>query len=355
MAEKTLPAEKVTMANTKQEMLKAYNSLLKQLQEKKEAELKPEEKLEEKKKKKVVEIADSLSAEGVATGIGNLRGEIGKMLTQISDRLEQQVGKFKGTQEAIEYKEKELEEVYEIERSAATLAALIESQNQKRLEFEAEMASSKLELERDIERLRADWEKETKEHDARVKEQAADEKKKREREKEEFSYEFEREQQLAQDKFEDEQAKLEREIALKKEQMEKDLMERERTVSEKETELDELKKQVSAFPEEMEASVNKVIKETTARLTAEAKSSEELQRKEFDGERNVLTAKIESLENTVKEQGQQIAKLSQQLEMAYQKVQDIAVKAIEGSSNAKSFSSLQQLLSDQTRKQQQEK
>jgi hypothetical protein len=43
------------------------------------------------------------------------------------------------------------------------------------------------------------------------------------------------------------------------------------------------------------------------------------------------------------------------LEEAYQKVQDIAVKTVEGASNAKSLASLQQLLSEQARKQTLEK
>jgi hypothetical protein len=93
----------------------------------------------------------------------------------------------------------------------------------------------------------------------------------------------------------------------------------------------------------------------TERLKGEAGSREELLRKEFDGERNVLNTRIESSEKTVKEQGEHIAKLSLQMEKAYQKVQDIAVKAIEGSSNAKSLANLQQLLNEQIRKQPQEK
>ena len=57
----------------------------------------------------------------------------------------------------------------------------------------------------------------------------------------------------------------------------------------------------------------------------------------------------------VKEQSTQILKFSQQAEKAYTQVQDIAVKAIEGSSNFKSLTSLQQLLTEQGRKQGQEK
>jgi hypothetical protein len=105
----------------------------------------------------------------------------------------------------------------------------------------------------------------------------------------------------------------------------------------------------------MEAVVNKAIKETTERLQLEAKNREELQKKEFIGERNVLTTRIESLEKTVKEQNEQISKLSQQQEKAYQQVQEIAVKTIEGSSTIKSFANLQQWISEQVRKPSQEK
>ena len=106
---------------------------------------------------------------------------------------------------------------------------------------------------------------------------------------------------------------------------------------------------------EMDSAVNKAVKETIERLNGEAGSREELLRKEFDGERNVLSTKINSAEKTIKEQGEQIAKLSLQMEKAYQKVQDIAVKAIEGSSDAKSLANLQHLLNEQIRKQPQEK
>lgn len=355
MTDKNLQAKKVSMASTKREMLDAYNALLKQLKERRESELRPERKLEEKRKKEVVEVADSLSSEGVVRGISNLKVEIGKMLTEISDKLEEEVNKFRGIQKAIEVKENELQEVYEIERSAATLAALIESQNLKRQEFESEMATEKEELTREVEETRAEWEKETKEHQALVKERDAEEKKRHDREKEDFTYTFKREQQLSKDKFQDEKAKLEKEIQLKREEMEKEWTEREKAIADKEDELVELRKKVTAFPKEMETAVNKATKETSERIKLEAKSTEALLEKEFDGQRNVLTTRIESLEKTVGEQGEQIAKLSQQLEKAYQKVQDIALKAVEGSSNVKSLTSLQQLFNEQTRKQSQDK
>ena len=355
MEEQRLEPKKPSMSNTKKEMMDSYNTLLKKLKEKREAELKPEKIIEEKKKKEVVQVAESLSSEGVVTGISNLKLGIGKMLTQISDGLEEEVDKFRKIEGAIKIKEEELKELYEIERSAETLAALIESQNQKRQEFEADMVNRKEGLNQEIQTISLEWEKEKKEREEDIEEQDTEEAKRRKREKEEYGYAFKREQQLAKDKFEDDKAKIEKEIQIKKEQMEKELTEREKQVAGREGELNELQEKVRAFPKEMETAVSKAIKDTTEGIKLEAKNREELLIKEFDGERNVLTTRIESFEKRVKEQDEQIAKLSGQLENSYQKVQDIAVKAIEGPSNLKSLTSLQQLVTEQTRKEPQEK
>ena len=355
MEEKKVQSKKLTLSNTKQEMLEAYNTVLKQLEAQRELDLKPEKKLEEKKAKEVIQVADSLSTEGIARETSNLKIETGKMLAQISDRMEDEINKYKTIQNAVTLKEKELQELYEIEKSAMTLAALIESQNQKRQAFESEMAAKKELLNEEIEASRAEWEKEKNEYEAMVKERDTAEKKRRDREKEEYDYGFKREQKLAKDKFEDEKAKLEKEIQMKREQMEGELKIREKAIVEQEAELNELRKKVSAFPKEMEAVVGKAIKETTERINLDARNREELQKREFAGEKNVLTTRIESLGKTLKEQSERIAKLSQQLEKAYQQVQDIAVKTIEGSSNAKSLANLQQWVSEQTRKSSQEK
>jgi chromosome segregation ATPase len=275
---------------------------------------------------------------------------MGKLLSQLSDRLEEEVNKYHQIQKAVEVKETELQEIYEIQKSASSLAALIEVQHQKREEFEAEMAARKEELQREIQTLRAEWDQEKKRHDAEIKERDAAEAKKREREKEEYHYAFQREQQVAKDQFQDEKAKLEREIQYKREEMEKELAEREKVVAQQEAELNELREKVGAFPKQLETAVNKAVKEAVERVQLEAKNKEELLKKEFEGERNVLNTRIGSLEKTVKKQAEQLARLAQQAEKAYGQVQDIAVKAIEGSSHFQSFASLQQLVAEQTRK-----
>ncbi|MGH7973694.1 MAG: hypothetical protein ACREIC_33670, partial [Limisphaerales bacterium] len=246
-------------------------------------------------------------------------------------------------------------ELYGIEKAAVSLAALIEAQNQKRAEFETRMTQEREELEADVEARRSAWEEEKRAHETEIKERDAVEKKAQDRAREDFNYAFKREQQAIKDKLNDEKSALEKEIKLKRETFEKEFTERERVISEKERELADLRTKVASFPKELESAVNQSVKEVSERLKLEAKSREDLAHKQFEGERNVLMARNESLERANKDLLTSSSKLAQQLEAAYQKVQDIAEKTVEGSSQARSLAELQKLLIEQGRKNREEK
>ena len=351
MTNETPEVEKLSMANTKKEMLAAYNRLLKQLSEKRRAELKPDETAAERKKAEAKAVADALSTDPIGKQIGVLKSEIGRMLNELADRLEEEMAKYTQVKKAVEAAEAELHEIYDIEKAASSLAALIEAQKEQREQFEAEMRKARTDLEAEIQSTRSQfeaemnakreqWQKEKAQYEAMMKEYETAEKKKRQREQEEYKYQFERQKQLAQEQFEYEKARLEREIELKREQMERDLAEREKAVAAAEAELAELRERAERAPAEVEKAVAQAVKETTARLEREAKTRLELLQKEFAGERNVLNSRIESLQETVAKQAEQIARLSQQLEHSYRQVQDIAIRAIEGSSAARSASAL---------------
>lgn len=350
MADKTSPSRKFTDKNTKQEMLEALGVLQKQLDEQRASSLNPERKLEEKRVEEAVRTASDLSPEGIDRGIGNLKAEIGRMLSQLAEQLAAETNKFAQVQKAIAAKEKDLQELYGIEKAATTLAALIEAQNQKRREFETELAEQKAELAAEIDQTRLEWEKEHKAHDLELKERDITEKKAREREKEEFAYGFKRDQQSWRDQFNDEKTKLEKDLQLKKETSAKDLAEREKTIVDREKELIELRARAAAFPKELETAVAKSLKDATEKLQLEARNKEQLLAKEFEGKQNVLTTRIASLEAMLKEQSDQLARATKQLELAYQKVQEIAEKAIEGSSQSKALAELQRFMADQSRK-----
>jgi len=350
MAEKAAPIKKLSEKNTKQEMLDAYQTLVKQLEEKRAAELNPARKLEEKKIEEAVRVALAVAPEGIDREIGALKSEITKLLADVSEKLAAEALKFSHLRKSVESKERELQEVYGIEKTAASLAALIEAQNQKRAEFEGEMAREREDLRCEMEESREAWEKERKAHDAELRERDAAEKKARDREKEQFDYASKREQQALRDKLNDENAALEKQLGLRKETAEKELAERERAVADKEAELAQLRAKAAAFPKELESAVDRAVKEAGERLKVESKNREELLKKEFEGDKNVLSTRIESFEKLVKDLSEQNAKLSRQLEAAYQKVQEIAEKTVESASQARSLADLQKMLVDQGRK-----
>jgi hypothetical protein len=350
MPEKSAPARKVSDKSTKQELFDAYQTLARQLEDKRAAELNPERQLQERKADEALKTAAALVPEGIDREIGSLKSEIGKLLAEVSEKLAAEGARFKGLQEAVGAKQRELQELYGIEKAATTLGALIEAHNQKRAEFEAEMAQERQDLKDEIDTARADWEKERKAHEAELRERDTAEKKARDREKEQFDYAFKRDQQALRDKLADEKVTLEKDLKLKKETVEKDLGQRERALAEQEAELASLRARAVAFPQELENAVTKAVKEATDRLKLESKNREDLFLKQFEGERNVLATRNEALEKALKELAEQNTRLNKQLDAAYLKLQEIAEKTIEGASQAKSLADLQKLLVEQGRR-----
>src|SRR5665213_1079450 len=140
MREKPSATKKLSDKNTKQEMLDAYHTLAKQFEERRASELAPERRLEEKASEEATKVAAAVVPEEIDRELGGLKAEIGKMLADISDRLAAESAKFRHVQKAVESKEREIKELYGIEKAAVSLAALIEAQSQKRAEFETQIA-----------------------------------------------------------------------------------------------------------------------------------------------------------------------------------------------------------------------
>lgn len=346
MAEKS-PAKKRSSA--RQQMRETIEQTERQVAERVE-ESKPEEKLQARADQEAVAAADSLSTDGVVKSIADLKASINKTLIQLADCLEEQVAKYAQIKRAVSVKTAELEDIYGIQKSASTLLAMIESQERKRADMERELTEEKEQLEREIETLRSRRIDEQKEHDAQEKERDSGEQKRRQRELEEYRYTSARQQQQARDAFADEMAKAQKDLAAQKAEAERSIQERDKALAAREQELAALRQRVEQAPKELEAAVSKAAAAAQQRAVAEAKTREELLKKEFDGEKNVLTTRVTALEQMVKDQSERLATLQQQAEKAYQQVQDIAIRAVEGSGQAKQLANLQQLLAEQGRK-----
>ena len=134
------------------------------------------------------------------------------------------------------------------------------------------------------------------------------------------------------------------------EEREKSLAAREQDLASRELELAELRGRVASFAKDLQAAIEQAEARATEPLEQQHKATQELLRCQLEGEKNVLAAKIAGLEGMVAEQAEQITRLEQQAEKAYSQIQEIAVRAIEGSASTKQLANLQQLLAEQARK-----
>jgi chromosome segregation ATPase len=325
----------VSMANTKKELLEAYEGAKKRFESLSKDLLDAEKARKQLEKKVAAATADTQAAQDPLRRLHDLRGAIGRELTELADRFETEIETYRKIQSAIQAKKEELNTIYEVETAASDLAALIDAQRLKKEQFEREMQDQKESFNSEIEEIRTQWQREQADREQRVKDQAEAIDKQRKREKEEYEYNFSREKAQRKNALKDELQALEKELIVKRSEFESqsqsrttELDAREEAITTREKDMESLQKEVESFPKRNEAAVQKAITDTTERLTRDFKGEKALMEARFEGERNVLMGKIEALEKAVTSQAAQISDLAKKNELAYEKVQDIANRAV---------------------------
>jgi chaperonin cofactor prefoldin len=131
--------------------------------------------------------------------------------------------------------------------------------------------------------------------------------------------------------------------------------ERERAIAEREQQFEDYKAKVEAFPQELEATVKRG-KETGRNIGQyQAKVKADLYAKEVEGQKQSYELQLQSLEETIGDREARIQTLSKQLDAALKQVQDLAVKAIEGSANQNSLQAIKDIAIEQAKNQQRNK
>jgi colicin import membrane protein len=151
------------------------------------------------------------------------------------------------------------------------------------------------------------------------------------------------------DLYEEQKANLLKALKDERLKQEQELSAREASVVAAETELGELRSKVASFPTELSNAVERAGREALQQAEARARLEEQLRSKEVEGDKRVAELKITALEETVKRQLAQIEALTRKLEESNVQVQAIAVKAIEGASNARALSTINEIAMEQAK------
>lgn len=330
-----------SLKNTKNEILSAYEELLKKMADKKTDE--PKKVQEMQRQETIIKKAEGLSNETIIKGLASLKVEITSSLDKLGEKFVEEYKKFEELQQAIQTEKKNLEDLYQLSASTDSLSVMLLAQKEKKEQFEQEMAARKSELDEKLKSEKESFDLEMNEKKALLKkeqdtfqEKQKEENEKttktRKREEEEYQYALQLSRKKEVDLYEEKKQKLEKELADKKMAFEKEVTERETNLKLAETELAELRVKTAAFPKELEKAVDTAVKAATERIETVFRFEKELREKEVSGEIKLKEQTIQTLNGKIKDLETSLKELSQKTVTAETSVKDIAIKAIEHSS-----------------------
>jgi len=299
----------ISARSTKQEILDAYNKVLKQLDDQGNMGLQ-----QEKETKENIELVDravkSNSNENIIEELVKLKLNINQELNKLSEKIFSEFSRLETIRKAINLEQKHLGELYGIKETANSFAALISAHDKK-----------KKELEDEIEKETLFWHKKkgnlAEEFDS--SKQALE--KQRKHEEEEYKYNTELERCREKDAYE-----------MKKTVKEKELFDRENILASREEEFKRLQKEALGFDEKLQKAISEAKETTTRELALKYEFESKLREKEIEGDIRLKEQRISSLEGKIMEQESLISQLSDKANKASSQVQDIANRALDTSS-----------------------
>ena len=280
----------------------------------------------------------------------------GGAVSELSEKLTSEASKLEELRRTVGEEIQHLQELHNLEDVAEdTLDNLIQQYEESAKTFADEISQQRETVEQDLLSRRQAWEKEQEVQKLAVKERNENQNKSRQRDEESYCYDLHLQRNLDSEEYEQRQQTLYKEIEEFQQEQEKQWTEREKSISEREKLYAEVKAKVEAFPKELEANIKNGKDNGRNIGNYQAKIKSDLLMKEMEGQKQNYELQIQGMLQTLQNQESRIASLSKQLDSALKQVQDLAVKAIEGASNLKSFEAVKEIAIEQAKTQQKNK
>lgn len=302
--------EPVSARSTKQEILTAYQELLREFQIKSE-DTRTKRENKQAAEHQIIQKASGYSVENILEAISNLDSTMRTSLQNLAEQLIRESQKLRELQEAIRIEQEHVERMKKIKVEVDTLENLIEAQKAQREQFEEEMAHKRDDFQKEIQTKKDAWK----------------------REQEEYAYELQLQRKKEENEYEEKRAAREAELA-----------EREKTLKAAEQELVELREKTKRFSSELEDAIKKAKEEKEHEVRKEEQVKADLLKEKYDGERKIASLTIDTLKERVANLEGETAALKEQFASATKEVKDVAVKVIEGRSRFEEAERMAKLL-----------
>jgi colicin import membrane protein len=333
-AVKTSPRAKRTKAEVREE----FSAVQDEVQTARESADTKADELAKQKEAEVRQAVEGVSVDGVVEQISKLGLDISRALSGISEKLVDEVNRLASLRQAVGLERQELERLHKVDVAAAALDLMVQEYEQQKEQLESEIAAQ-----------RSEWEAGVQTAERERKEQEEILKKQRQRDIDEYEYKKNLERKRAQDKYDEEVRQRDKENKERQETLNKSWAEREAALREQEEELLRLRKESADLP----ARLQREMEQAAARAAEDARRQSEQQalllKKEAEADRRIAELQIKTLEDVITRQNALIADLQKQMDEAKKQVQEIAVRAIEGASGAKTLAHVNEIAMEQAK------
>jgi chromosome segregation ATPase len=143
----------------------------------------------------------------------------------------------------------------------------------------------------------------------------------------------ERTRKLETDDYENRARQQERELQEIEQTNQKQWADREKFLADNQAQFEEYQQKVVAMPEELKKAEDEARKKAIEEVSRDAKVKSDLLAKEWEKTKEGYEFKVQSLEQTIQRQNEQIAELSKQLQDTIKQAQELAMRAFASTSN----------------------
>jgi len=316
-----------TAKDSKAQILQNFQQIL---ADKKKIESKVETKeqsAEKAKNKQLLEVASTYTIDSIVKGLADLQLDFGSITSGLSEKLKAESSKLDELKRAIEIEAEQLQQLQQI-RVVADAFHILTQEHQEKLTVLEQNATNQHEIiEKDTTQKRKIWGKEQQEFDAAVQEKTAFTIKQRQGEAADYQYDLQRERKIETDAYEETKRTSERELQESTREKDKNWAEREKLLSDNQAEFENNQTKAAGFEEELKQAYTKAKEEAIQEVSREAKVKADLVEKEWEGSKQGYELKVQSLQQTISLQTEQIAEISAQLQATMKQAQDLAMKA----------------------------
>lgn len=318
---------------TKSQIMSAFQKIISDRQNVVSKVATKEEEAEREKRKQILEQAATYTVDILVKGLADLQLDFSSVITELSEKLSTESDKLDAIKRGITIESQQLEELQKI-RVIADVLHILTQEHQEKMNLLEENASQCQEtLEKEIARERKLWEKEQQDFETAVAEYQEITAKNYQQEVEDYNYNLQRQRQIEIDEYEEAKRHLERQIQEIGKDKQKNWQEREKVLNAEQAKFESDRQRVNTFEEELKQALNKAKEEAIQEATREAKVKADLFAKEWESTQQGYQLQVESLEQTIERQNEQITNLSAQLQETMKQAQDLAMRAFSGNRN----------------------